>query len=136
MPTGTNDRPSRGLVADFLSLGGSIGRHVQALVELAGMEGREAMALYLRLAIMLGAALVFLVFGYVLILIFISFVCAAMFGISWIWISLVLAVLHFLVAYICASHVRNHMKSPVFESTRAELRRDFEQLKKASPPAQ
>lgn len=135
MTTGPNDRRARGLVGDLLSLGGSLGRHVQALVELAGVESREALALYLRLAVMLGAALVFLVFGYVLLLLFISFLCAAVFGISWVWISLALAVLHFLVAFVCANHVRTHMKSPVFESTRAELRRDFEQLKRTSPPA-
>lgn len=135
MTTGPNDRPARGLAANVLSLGGSLGRHVQALVELAGVESREALALYLRLAVMLGAALIFLVFGYVLLLLFISFLFAAVFGIPWVWISLALALIHFLVAFICANHVRCHMRSPVFEATRAELRKDFEQLKKTPPPS-
>ncbi len=119
----------RGLMVEVLSLWGSAGRHIQALLELAGLEGREALALYVRLAVMLVAALIFLVFGYVLALLFFAFLIAHLFGISWIWITLGLAVLHFLVTFLCASHVRTHMRSPVFTATSAELRRDFEALK-------
>lgn len=120
-------------MVEILSLWGSAGRHIQALVELAGLEGREALALYLRLAVMLVAALIFLVFGYVLILLFFAFLIAHLFGISWIWITLALALIHFLVTFLCATHVRTHMRSPVFAATSAELRRDFEALKSSKP---
>jgi len=127
MPSKNAARP-KGLLTEFLSLTGSVGRHIQALLDLAGEESKEALALYLRLAIMLGAALVFLVFGYVLSLLFVVFVIEALFQISWVWITLALALLHFVVAYICANHVRKHFRSPIFEITRRELKKDFETL--------
>jgi uncharacterized membrane protein YqjE len=120
-------------MVEALSLWGSVGRHIQSLLELAGLEGREALALYVRLAVMLVAALIFLVFGYVLALLFFAFLIAHLFGISWIWITLGLAVLHLLVTFLCASHVRTHMRSPVFTATSAELRKDFEALKTSKP---
>jgi uncharacterized membrane protein YqjE len=120
---------SRGLVGELLSLWGSFGRHIQALIELAGLEGKEAAALYLRLAVMLGAAVLFLFLGYVFALLFIVFALNALFGFPWIWVVLALAVLHFAVCLICATHVKNHLRSPVFPATAAELRKDFETLK-------
>ncbi len=123
----------RGFVGELLSLWGSGGRHICAIIELAGLEGREALALYLRLAVMLFAAVVFLVFGYLLILLFVAFLAALLFGVSWLWISLGLALLHFLVAFLCASHVRRHMRAPVFTSTSAEIRKDLDSLKSARP---
>lgn len=126
-------KASRGLTAELLSLWGSAGRHIQALVELAGIEGREAVALYIRLAIMLGAALVFLVFGYIFALLFVAFLVATIFGVSWLWISLALAILHLIVCILCATHVRTHFRSPIFTATSAELRRDFDALKSKRP---
>jgi len=124
---------SRGLTAGLLSFWGSVGRHILALVELAGMEGKEAIALYVRLAVMLIAGLIFLVFGYFLTLLFVVFLIATIFGVSWLWIFLGLAVLHFLVALLCAIHVKTHLKSPVFTATSAEIRKDLESLKSVKP---
>lgn len=122
-------RPSRGLIAEAMSFCGSAGRHIQALTALAEVEGREAAALYLRLAIVLGAALVFLLLGYILALLFVAFLAAVVFSISWIWIALTLSVLHLILAFLCALHVRTHLRAPIFEATRSALRQDFEKLK-------
>ena len=119
---------SRGVVAEALSLVGSLGRHVQALSALASEEGKEAVALYLRLAVMLAAALLFATFGYVILLIFVAFLIATVFHVAWIWILLGLTILHFLVAFICANHVRNHWQTPVFASTASEIKRDLAAL--------
>jgi uncharacterized membrane protein YqjE len=113
-------------------LWGSLGRHVQALAELAAAEGREAAALYLRLAVMLLAAIILAVFGYVLLLFFLAFLLAMVFSISWIWISLGFAILHLLLAFVCALHVRGSLRTPVFTTTARELRSDFEALKSPS----
>ena len=133
MSSDSTGKTNRGFIFHFLTLTGSVGRHIQALLELAGMEGREALALYLRLAIMLGAAVVFFFFGYLLLLLFLAFLCAVVFGFSWLWISLGFGIVHFLLGYICASHVRRHLRSPIFELTRAELARDFRALKSQNP---
>lgn len=120
----------RGLTAELLSLFGSFTRHLTALGALAGEEAREAGALYLRLAVMLGAALFFAAFGYILLWIFVAFLIAAVCGISWVWIVLVSTVLHLGIAFVCANHVRTHWRTPVFPATAAEIRRDIDSLKK------
>jgi uncharacterized membrane protein YqjE len=120
---------SRGLVAELLSLVGSFGRHVQSLGALAGEEAREAGALYLRLAIMLFAAIFFAAFGYVLVLLFLAFLIATIFHVAWIWILLGFSILHLLGAFLCASHVKNHWHTPVFSATASEIRRDLDSLK-------
>ncbi len=127
-------RPSRGLGGELLSLLGSFARHVQALGALAGEESREAAALYLRLAIMLAAALFFAAFGYLILLIFVAFLAATVFHISWIWILLALAVLHLLVTFLCANHVRTHWRTPLFTATRGEIARDIEALNAKRTP--
>lgn len=121
-------QPSRGLSGELLSLVGSLGRHAQALGALAGEESREAAALFLRLAIMLAAAIFFVAFGYIIALISIAFVIETIFHVAWIWILLGLAVLHLLVAFICANHVRTHWRTPLFVATRGEIARDLEAL--------
>ena len=125
----------RGLAAAFLSFWGSAGRHLQALAELAGLEGKEALALYVRLAIMLGAAVIFAVFAYVLGLLFVAFLVATVFAVSWLWILLALAVIHIAVALVCADHVRRHIRSGIFVATRSELKKDFDALNRMRPTA-
>ncbi len=130
----TSPQNSRGLTAGLLSFWGSAGRHVMAVVELAGIEGKEAAGLYVRLAVMLIAALIFLVFGYFLMLLFVVFLIGTLFGLAWFWIFLgLLALLHFLVAFLCATHVKRHLKTPVFAATSAEIRKDLESLKSVKP---
>jgi uncharacterized membrane protein YqjE len=119
-----------GVIGDGLRLVGSLVRHLQALFALAGVEGRAAIGLYVRLLVMLLAALLFVTLGYVFLVVFIAFAVAALFGISWIWITLAIAVLHFGFAFVCASHVRNHFGTPVFPVTSAELQKDILALRK------
>lgn len=123
-----------GLLAGALRLSGSLGRHLQALSGLAGEEAREAGALYLRLAVMLAAALFFAAFGYVFVLLFVAFLLATVFHVAWIWILLGLALLHLLVAFVCANHVKSHWRTPIFEATRQEIARDLEELSGGKKP--
>lgn len=120
------------MVGEFLSLIGSLGRHVQALGALAGEEAREAAALYLRLGVMLFAALLFVTLGYILLLLTVAFLIAMLFQVAWVWILLGFTVLHLLVAFLCANHVRQHWSTPVFTATAGEIRRDFDALKARS----
>ena len=124
----------RGLIDGLLSLFGSFGRYFEAIGALAGEEAREAGELFLRLAVMLAAALFFAAFGYVLLLFFVAFLVAAVFHVSWIWILLGLTALHFLGAIICAVHVKNHWRTPVFPATRSEISRDLDALRGGRNP--
>ena len=76
---------------------------MQGLLQLAGLETKEAALVGLRLLILLiVAAVCVAIFGYLLSLFFVAFLLAIVFQISWIWISLGLALLHFVVVAFCA----------------------------------
>jgi uncharacterized membrane protein YqjE len=132
-PRGPGRESNRGILAELLNFLSSFGEHLQSLVALAGLEGREAGGLYLRALIALVVALVLLLFGYLLSLIFIAFALAALFHWDWIWISLGLAVLHFLGVAGCLLYLKARLKTPVFTATSAELQRDFAALKNYKP---
>jgi uncharacterized membrane protein YqjE len=90
----------------------------------ASSKGRHARCA----AAALIASVVLAVFGYVLILLFILSV-GIVFGVSWLWISLGLALLHFAGLAICAFLAIKSLRSPFFKATAAELKRDFDALK-------
>lgn len=112
---------------------GSLGRHLQALLTLVGIESKDAIALYVRLAIMVIVGLIFAVFGYIFVLLFIAFLLAVVLGIGWFWIALGFAVLHLGVTVFCVAHIRTHLKSPVFPETAVEIRKDLDALSKIRP---
>ncbi len=128
-PSGEGRTTNRGVVAELLNFAASLGQHVQHLVALASLESKEAAGVYIRALIALGAALILLVFGYLLSLIFVAFLLAQVFGIAWLWICLGLAVAHLLGVLACGLYIRARIKSPVFTATTAEMQRDLEALK-------
>ena len=126
---GARETPN-GVIPEVVRFVGSSGRHVQGLLQLASLETKEAALVGVRLLVLLIAGVVLAVFGYLLALFFLAFLLALAFGISWIWILLGLAVLHFGAVAYCAISVRNCLRTPVFKATAVELQRDFEALKK------
>lgn len=132
-PRGPGRESNRGILAELLNFFSSFGEHLQALVALAGLESREAAGIYLRALLAVVVALVLLLFGYLLFLIFVAFALAALCQWDWIWISLGLAVLHFLLVGVCLFYAKVRLKSPVFTATSAELQRDFAAMKNYQP---
>ncbi len=132
-PPGPGREPNRGVAAELLKFLSSFGEHLQALFALAGLESREAAGVYVRALIALGVALILLIFGYLLTLIFVAFAVAHLFRMDWIWISLGLGILHFLGVAACLVYLKTKLKSPVFTATSAELQRDFAALKNFKP---
>lgn len=123
----------RGLAAELMNFFSSLGEHVQALVALASLESKEAAGVYVRALIAVAVALVLLLFGYLLSVIFVAFAIAKLFQVDWIWISLGLAVLHFLGVAGCLLYLKAKIKTPVFTSTSAELSRDFAAIRNFKP---
>jgi uncharacterized membrane protein YqjE len=121
-------------VAECLSLLGSLGRYFQSLGALAGEEAREAAALGARLLVMGIAALFFAGLGYIFLVLAIALLAAQILGIPWLWILGAFTLLHLLVAWLCAGHVRRHSRTPLFESTRREISSDLSSLGKNSKP--
>jgi uncharacterized membrane protein YqjE len=134
LPPSADERETRqGALPELVRFAGTFGRHVQGLVQLASLETKEAAMVGLRLLALVIASVVFAVFGYVLLLFFVAFLLAIVFGVSWIWIFLSLAVLHFVAIGICALIAMKYLRSPIFKATTAELKRDFEALKTFKP---
>jgi uncharacterized membrane protein YqjE len=132
-PGPSNPEPT-GITAAALRLFGSITRHLQSLVALAGLEGREALALYVRLAIVLGAGLFFAAFGYIFVVLFVAFAIAHLFHVDWLWISLGLAAFHLLAALIAGLYVKKYFRTPVFRGTAEEIRKDAAALRSSATP--
>jgi len=131
LPPSADERETpHGALPELLRFAGSFGRHVQGLIQLASLETKEAAVVGVRLLALLIGSIVFAVFGYLLILFFIAFLFAIVFGISWIWISLGLALLHFGAVAYCAISAKKYLRSAVFKATAAELKRDFDALKR------
>ncbi len=132
-PGPSNPEPT-GITAEALRLFGSLTRHLQSLATLAGMEGREAVALYVRLAVVLGAALFFAAFGYIFAILFVAFAIAHFFHVAWLWISLGLAAGHLLAALIGGIYLKKNFRTPVFRATAEEIRKDAASLRGGTTP--
>lgn len=123
-----------GVAPAAMRLLGSLTRHFQALLALAGLEAREAALLYVRLAIVLGAALFFAAFGYVFTLLFVAFALDRLLHVDWMWIALGFAVLHLLAAVIGGLYVKNTCRTPVFRGIAEEIRKDVTSLRGTQTP--
>ena len=117
-----------GIFAAALRYLGSISRHLAALAGLAQIEVKEAATIYLKVAVFIIIGLIAGVFGYIFFILFLAFLIGSLFGVSWVWIALGLALLHLAVAAICAWNVREGLTTPTFSATAAEVRKDIENL--------
>lgn len=130
---GSSAPEARGVTAEALRLLGSITRHLQSLLALIGFEGREALGVYLRIAIALGVALFFAAFGYVFVLLFVAFALERFFHVPWIWTALGFALLHLGGAASAALYVKRKGATPIFRATAEEIRRDVVALRGDAP---
>ena len=131
--TGTREEP-RGLIGEILSLLGSVASYFQNLAALAGEESKEALALALRVILLLLVALFFAGFGYALLVIAVAFFAAHFIGVSWFWILWGFTVLHFIVTFVCFKRIKALCRTKLFESTRREITADIEALRKEKRP--
>jgi uncharacterized membrane protein YqjE len=124
----------RGLFEEILSLLGSVASYFQNLAALAGEESKEALALGLRVVLLLLVALFFAGFGYALLVIAVAFFAAHFLGVSWFWILWGFTVLHFIVTFVCFNRIKALCRTTLFESTRREITADIEALQKEKRP--
>jgi uncharacterized membrane protein YqjE len=132
---GPSSLPTHGISAEALRLFGSFTRHIQALVALAGFEGREAAGTYLRGAIALGIALFFAAFGYVFLLLTVAFALEHFAHVDWVWIALGIGLLHVIGAVVAAVLAKKNFTAPVFRGTAEEIRRDVAALRPTESPS-
>jgi uncharacterized membrane protein YqjE len=110
-------------------------RYIQARLELAGIESREAVGLYGKSLLLLIAAVGLVAFAYTLLWIGIVALVARSSGWFWGWVVLGASLLHLLGAAALAVAASSKWGEPVFTATLAEFRKDQEWLKKPTTSA-
>ena len=118
-----------GLLHNLLALVNDLAGFLESRVGLFARESKTALVQVLVLVACLAGAAVLALFGYVFLIASAIAGSAHALHVSWIWITLAAAGLHFILALVCFLIARSRMKQPMFESTAAELKKDREWLK-------
>jgi len=120
-----------GLPDHLLALLSSAAGYFRARVELAGLEGREAVLAYGKVAALFAAAALVGGFAYVFLWIGLIAVASYYAGIHWGWVTLAAGLLHLIAAAACLWGARALWGTPVFTETLDQFRKDQQWL--ASP---
>ena len=118
-----------GLLHNLLALVNDLAGFLESRLGLFAKESKTALVQVLVLVACLAGAAVLALFGYVFLIASAIAGLAHALQISWIWITLAAAGLHFILALICVLIARSRMKKSMFEATAAELKKDREWLK-------
>ena len=128
-PRSRNPAGHAGLLENVLALVSALVEFFESRFALFAQESKTAAVHLLILAGCLIFALLLCAMGYVFLITGVVVGLAHLLGISWAWIALVAAVLHFIIASVLVLIARNRMTKPVFRTTLTELKKDREWLK-------
>lgn len=124
----------RGALEAFLSLVGSFSGYLQARLELAGLESREAGLRLLAFAIFLGLAIVLLLGGYVFAVILVYALIQAWTGLSHIWMGVLFLGIHLVAAFLALLLAKNTLRRPFFPHSIQQLAKDRAWLNRSQMP--
>ena len=128
-PRSRNPAGHAGLLENVLALVSALVEFFESRFALFAQESKTAAVHLLILAGCLIFALLFCAMGYVFLITAMVVGLAHLLGISWAWIALAAAAVHFIIAMILVLIARSRMTKPVFRATLAELKKDREWLK-------
>jgi uncharacterized membrane protein YqjE len=118
-----------GVFAHMLAVANALARFVETRLELFTKESKAALAQLLALAGAIIAALLMFALGYMFLLAAAIALIASATNISWVWITLIVAGVHFMLALVCLLVARAMATKAPFRETAAELKKDREWLK-------
>ena len=124
-----NPAGHRGLRQNLKSLIASLTHFVESRVKLAASESKAALRHLLVALVCAVGALVLSLLGFVYLIVFAIVGIAHLLGVSWIWVALAVALIHFAVALVCLVVARGTLKHPIFRDTTSVLKEDTEWLK-------
>ncbi len=128
-PRSRNPAGHAGLLENLLALTSALAEFFESRVALVAQESKAALAQLLVLASCLILALILFAFGYGFLVASVVAGLAQVARISWLWIALAAAGLHFVIALILLLVARSRMTKPLFRATASELKKDREWLK-------
>ena len=118
-----------GLLDNLVALVGALAGFFESRFVLLAQESKAALLQMLGLAACVAAAVILFALGYVFLIASIIVGVAHAAQVSWIWIALAAAGVHFLIALIFILVARSRMIKPLFRVTLSELKKDREWLK-------
>ena len=118
-----------GLLENLLALLNALAEFFESRFALLAEESKGAAVQLLILVGCLIFALLLCALGYVFLITGAVVGLAQLIGISWPWIALAAAVVHFIVAMILLLVARSRITKPLFRATLTELKKDREWLK-------
>jgi uncharacterized membrane protein YqjE len=117
-----------GLLSNLLALIGALAVFFESRAALLAKESKTALIQLLAIATCAVAAVMLFACGYVFLLVSAVVMIGRATQVSWVWIALAAAGLHFLCALILLLMARAKMTRPLFRATVEELKRDREWL--------
>jgi uncharacterized membrane protein YqjE len=118
-----------GLLQNLLALVNALAEFFESRFALLAEESKAAAVQLLILAGCIVFALLLCALGYVFLITGIVVGLAHLIGISWPWIALAAAALHFIIALVLLLIAWNRITKPFFRVSLAELRKDREWLR-------
>jgi len=118
-----------GLLHTLVSLLNSLVGFLESRLALLASESKSALVHVLILLGCLAAAAFLALFGYLFLVASAIAGLAHALQVSWVKITLIGALLHFVLAFVCVMIARSRMHKSMFEMTGVELKKDREWLK-------
>jgi uncharacterized membrane protein YqjE len=118
-----------GLLDSVVALASALAEFFESRLALVAQESKAALVQLMVLAGCLFFALILFVFGYGFLIASAVAGLAHVVRISWLWIALAAAGLHFAIALILLLVARSQITKPLFRATASELKKDREWLK-------
>jgi uncharacterized membrane protein YqjE len=118
-----------GLVENLFALISALVEFFESRFVLVAQESKAAAVQLLILVSCLVLAVLLCALGYIFLITGAVAGLAHLAGISWPWVALAAAALHFIIALVLLLIARSRITKPLFRATMAELKKDREWLK-------
>jgi uncharacterized membrane protein YqjE len=128
-PAPRNPAGHAGLLENLLALVSALAGFFESRFALFAQESKTAAVQVLILAACVIVAVLLCVMGYIFLIVGAVAGVAHLIGVSWPWIALAAAAVHFIIAAVLVLIARTRITKPIFRATLAELRKDREWLK-------
>jgi len=128
-PRSRNPAGHAGLLENLLALISALAEFFESRFALFAQESKSAALQLLILAGCLIFALLLCALGYVFLITGAVVGLAHLVGVSWPWVALAAATVHFVIALVLLLVARSRITKPLFRATLAELKKDREWLK-------
>ena len=128
-PRSRNPAGHAGLLENLLALASALADFFESRFALLAQESKAAALQVLILASCLILAAVLCALGYIFLITGAVVGVAHLAGVSWPWIALATAAVHFIIAMVLLLVAYSRITKPVFRATLAELKKDREWLK-------